>query len=272
MSRSSSNSTVMLPLPWREEDEISLTPSTEVTASSTRSTTSVSMISGEAPSQVIEMFTTGKSTSGFWLIPRPLKTVPNAGEGQDAEPDEGEHQDPREHVVADRDVRQGHPGGDLLGVLLGLRRPTRLFAHGRSPTSPPAAGAAGVAARRPRLAPGHDLDRDPVGETVGALGHHRLARLQAREDLDDARARPQPQLDGPQLRRAVLHDVGDEALLARLDGALGHHERALPLLAGERHLGEEAGLELARVVDPGEDLDLAGGGVRDLARRGRSAR
>jgi len=46
MSRSSSNSTVTLALPWREEEEISLTPSTEVTASSTRSTTSVSMISG----------------------------------------------------------------------------------------------------------------------------------------------------------------------------------------------------------------------------------
>ncbi len=76
MLRSSSNSTVMLALPWREEDETSLSPSTEVTASSTRSTTSVSMISGEAPSQEIETFTTGKSTSGFWLTPRPLKTVP----------------------------------------------------------------------------------------------------------------------------------------------------------------------------------------------------
>ncbi len=50
MLRDSSNSTVMLAEPWRDVEEISLTPSTEVIASSTGSTTSVSMISGDAPS------------------------------------------------------------------------------------------------------------------------------------------------------------------------------------------------------------------------------
>ena len=50
MLRLSSNSMVMLAAPWREVDEICLTPSTEVIASSMKSTTSVSMISGEAPS------------------------------------------------------------------------------------------------------------------------------------------------------------------------------------------------------------------------------
>ena len=76
MSRSSSNSIVMPAEPWREVEETSFTPSTEVTVSSRMSTTSVSMISGDAPSQVTETFTTGKSTSGFWLMPSPLNTVP----------------------------------------------------------------------------------------------------------------------------------------------------------------------------------------------------
>jgi len=50
MLRFSSNSTVMLAEPWREVEEICLIPSMEVTASSMKSTTSVSMTSGEAPS------------------------------------------------------------------------------------------------------------------------------------------------------------------------------------------------------------------------------
>ena len=50
MSRPRSNSMVMLPEPWREVEEICFTPSTVVAASSMRSTTSVSMISGAAPS------------------------------------------------------------------------------------------------------------------------------------------------------------------------------------------------------------------------------
>ena len=50
MLRDSSNSTVMLAWPWREVEEICFTPSTDVIASSIGSTTSVSMISGEAPS------------------------------------------------------------------------------------------------------------------------------------------------------------------------------------------------------------------------------
>ena len=50
MLRLSSNSTVMLAEPCREVDEICLTPSMAVTASSMGSTTSLSMISGDAPS------------------------------------------------------------------------------------------------------------------------------------------------------------------------------------------------------------------------------
>ena len=50
MSRLRSNSMLMLAEPWREVDEICLTPSTEVTTSSMVSTTSVSMTSGDAPS------------------------------------------------------------------------------------------------------------------------------------------------------------------------------------------------------------------------------
>ena len=50
MLREISNSTVMLALPCREVEEICFTPSTDVTASSMGSTTSVSITSGEAPS------------------------------------------------------------------------------------------------------------------------------------------------------------------------------------------------------------------------------
>ena len=113
MSRSSSNSTVTFALPWREEEETSLTPSTEVTASSTRSTTSVSMISGEAPSQLIETFTTGKVDVGVLADAEALEHRAEAGEAEEAEADQREHQDPGEHVVADRDVRERHARGDL---------------------------------------------------------------------------------------------------------------------------------------------------------------
>ncbi len=50
MLRESSNSMLMLAAPWRDDDEICLTPSTEVTTSSMVSTTSVSITSGDAPS------------------------------------------------------------------------------------------------------------------------------------------------------------------------------------------------------------------------------
>ena len=47
-----------------------------------------------------------------------LEDAAGAGEAEGPEADEGEHQDPGEDVVADRDVREGHPGGDLLDVFL----------------------------------------------------------------------------------------------------------------------------------------------------------
>ena len=49
MLRERSNS-MLTGEPWRDVEEICLTPSIEVTASSMKSTTSDSMISGDAPS------------------------------------------------------------------------------------------------------------------------------------------------------------------------------------------------------------------------------
>ena len=202
MSRSSSNSTVMLAAPWREEEEISLTPSTEVTASSTRSTTSVSMISGEAPSQVIEMFTTGKSTSGFWLTPRPLKTVPTPVKQRMPNPMRANIRIHAKTWLRIEMSARVIPVAILRGSSSGSA-PVACSSLMAAPYFAAAPATGGLAARRPRLGPRHDLDRDPVGQPVGALGHHRLARLQAGEDLDDARARPQALLDGPQLRLAA---------------------------------------------------------------------
>ena len=166
---------VTLAWPWREVEVICCTPSTVVTASSRTSTTSVSMISGEAPSQETETLTIGKSTSGFWLIPRPRKTSPKPGVADHAEADQREHQDPREDVVADRDVRQRHAGGDGPGD-----PPAGSGAAARrvSLTAAPAASA------RRRL-PADRLDGDAVGQAVRALRHDHLAGLEAREDLDD---------------------------------------------------------------------------------------
>jgi hypothetical protein len=76
MFRPMPNSSVRFAPPCRAVDDICRTPSTVEQASSRTSTTSVSMISGEAPSQEIETLTIGKSTSGFWLTPRPRKTSP----------------------------------------------------------------------------------------------------------------------------------------------------------------------------------------------------
>ena len=76
--RDRSSSTEMLALPCRDEEVIDRTPSTWVTASSMSSTTSCSITSGAAPSQVTEMLMLGKSTSGIWLMPmRQAATPPN---------------------------------------------------------------------------------------------------------------------------------------------------------------------------------------------------
>ena len=112
---------------------------------------------------------------------------------------------------------------------------------------------------------GHGLDLDTVGEAVGALDHHRLLRLDPGEDLDGPVPGAQADLDRTQVRLALVHHVGHEALLAGLDRALGHDQRVLAGFAGEGHLGEEARLQRPRVLDPGQDLDLAGRGVGHLA-------
>ncbi len=59
ISRPISNSSVMLAEPWRAVDDICTTPSTVEQASSRGSTTSDSMISGEAPSQATPTLTMG---------------------------------------------------------------------------------------------------------------------------------------------------------------------------------------------------------------------
>ena len=51
-------------------ERLFLMPSTDIRDSSTGSTTSFSMTSGAAPSQVSAMLTTGKSMSGFCETPR----------------------------------------------------------------------------------------------------------------------------------------------------------------------------------------------------------
>ncbi len=76
-SRESSISTVMLHEPCRALEVSVRTPSTWMRASSRVSTTSFSMTSGAAPSQVAETLMVGKSTSGNWLMPiRPPATTP----------------------------------------------------------------------------------------------------------------------------------------------------------------------------------------------------
>ena len=64
MLREMSNSTETLPEPVVAVEVIAVTPSIEDKVSSTSSSTSLSTASAEAPSQVIETLTTGKSTSG----------------------------------------------------------------------------------------------------------------------------------------------------------------------------------------------------------------
>ena len=182
--------------------------------------------------------------------------VPEAREADHPEADEREHQHPGEHVVADGDVGQGHSGGDLLRILrfpLPIV-PARLFAHGRP------IGRSGCPLRQRR----HRLHFDAVGQPVRALHDHRFPPLDPRQDLHHPGSRAQPDLDRPDAGLSLLDHVGHEPLLAGLDRALRHHERLLPRLAGQRHLREEAGLQLSRVLNPGHALDLTGLGIRDL--------
>ena len=178
MLRSSSNSTVMLAAPWREEEEISLTPSTEVhrVLDEVDDVRLHDLGGGALPGD--RDVHDREVHVGVLADPEALEDGADAGEAEDAEPDEGEHQDPGEDVVPDRDVRQGHPGGDLRGDppraprVACLRSWPLLLRRRRRRRRPPLA-----AFGSPRV---DDLDRDPVRQPVGALGHHRLARLQAR--------------------------------------------------------------------------------------------
>ena len=70
---------------------------------------------------------------------------------------------------------------------------------------------------------------------------------------------------------ALLHDVGHEALLAGLHRALrARPARPCCVSPARVDLGEEARLEHARVLDPGQHLDLAGAPGRRPRPRGRS--
>src|ERR1043165_2954830 len=71
--RDSSNSTLIVAEPSLLVDVISRMPSTAITASSSTSTTSVSIVSGDAPSSTALMVTNGTSMSGYCPIGKPLK-------------------------------------------------------------------------------------------------------------------------------------------------------------------------------------------------------
>src|SRR6185295_18555426 len=76
MSRPSSNSTVTVAESCLLTEEMSLIPSTVMHASSTTSTTSLSITSGAAPRNRRLTVTCGKSTSGILLTPRRVTPMP----------------------------------------------------------------------------------------------------------------------------------------------------------------------------------------------------
>ena len=78
----------------------------------------------------------------------PVEHGAEAREGQQPETDEREHQDPGEHVVADRDVRERHPGRDLVRVLGLLDGTRRLGAHFAVPFVAPSTGSTGIPSAR----------------------------------------------------------------------------------------------------------------------------
>ena len=188
-SRESSISTVMLHEPWRELEVIVRMPSTWISVSSSGSTTSFSMTSGAAPSQVAETLIVGKSTSGNWLMPIRLpattpKTMVAAMSIQ-----------ARTGFLTQASVR-------FMGRSLFLgRRGVGRFADGRG------------GGRRA------DPHRDAVREGLGAADDEHLAAAETGEDLDAPVGRPHAQgqdaLDG----LVVFDDVGQKAALARPDGA-----------------------------------------------------
>ena len=200
----------------------------------------------------------GKSTSGFWLMPRPRKTSPNAGVAEDAEADQRDHQDPGEDVVADRDVGQGHAGGDGPGVLRRLRGASgaRSSAAPRRPAS--ASASDGL---RPAMP---SARRSEPSVTIDLAG--REARTGSRPSRRRSAGRARP---AARCGRAVLDDVDHEAALAGLDGALRDDDRAPVGLGGQRHLGEEAGLERRRGCPPRPGSRPGGSRGRRRRRRGR---
>ncbi len=222
-SRDSSISTVMLHDPCRELEVSVRTPSTWMRASSRVSTTSFSMTSGAAPSQVAETLIVGKSTSGNWLMPI-------RAPGDEAEDDGGGHEHPGQDGFSDAGFGEVHGTGPYF------------FSA--------AAGAAAAAA---------DPHRDAVREGLGAADDEGLAALEAGEDLDPAVGRPHPQgqdaLDG----LIAFDDVGEKAALARADRGDGDDGSFAGRGDRDRDLGERAGPEgaVAGVFDVGRDVDEA---------------
>src|SRR5260221_1158665 len=106
---------------------------------------------------------------------------------------------------------------------------------------------------------GHRLHVGSVRQAVRAFDDHRLLRLDSREDLHHPGPRAKADLDGPEVRLALVDHVGHESLLAGLDRPLWDDQGVFLRLAGQADLADEARLEHPRVLHPGEDLDLAGG-------------
>ena len=120
----------------------------------------------------METFTTGKSTSGFWLMPRPLKTSPN----------------PVKHRVPKpmRAIISIHAKTWLRMEMSARVIPVAIFLTSSfllvlssSRSAPAWRGCLG------RRRGHHACDVDAVREAVGALDHHRLLRLHSGQDLDD---------------------------------------------------------------------------------------
>src|SRR6185436_17536821 len=157
MLRFRSNSTMTVARPCLLVEEIDLTPSMVVTASSSGSMTSDSMTSGEAPSSVTCTLMTGKSTSGFWLTPRRAKPIPP------------------------KTIRPAISIQAKTWLRIEMSESVTL----RSP------GSLGGA----RRGGGDHLDRRAVAQDVPPVGDHLGAGLESRGDLDAAVPGPEAQAD-----------------------------------------------------------------------------
>ena len=254
MSRPTSNSSVTVARPCWDDEEMSTIPSTLMQASSTISTTSVSIVSGRRALERERH--------------RHLREVDvgHLADAQPLEPERPEHDQPAMSIQAKT----------------GLRTAASEILIGR-PSGPPA-GAAGVPAgwRSPRGS--IHGDRHPVREDVARRARRPLAHLQPLHDLDEAVARAQPQGEHPGARLAVLDHVRDPAALAGLQRRVGDGDRLRALRSPPRRRRRTRAGAPRRAPELGEALDHprdgAGGlvhvddrgGVRAVGERGHDDR